>query len=140
MNRDHVSSSLFSIIGLLVVLAITYGCTKLNQSLLLRNARSFDLMYLLPWSYALTTILSVGALLLLFWLVMTRASRWIGFLFIMVGIFLLTPVFLLYMANFVPLKLPFSFMDRYPETKFFFSSAGILMTGLFALVLPRNTR
>jgi hypothetical protein len=102
-----------------------------------RNLETFGV--LLFWSYALTTILLAAASLFLFWFVVHRAPRnvWVALSFLLVGLFVvlypavyLTPAF-----RWLPLSVPVWLTSR---SYIIYSGGLIAMTGLFALVLPRE--
>jgi hypothetical protein len=147
MNRKWVPSILMPLVGLVIVLAIAYGCEILNESLLARNARLFDLtltMIILPWSFILTTLLTTGITILLFWFVTIRTSRskLVGVIFLIVGLFLVTfEILFLYAGQRFTLFWPY-FIGKTldPNSLVFHTAAGIAISGLFMLLLPNSPR
>jgi len=129
-------------LGLVFVLTISFGCAQLLQALVVENFRAFKLSEIIFWAYPLTHLLSVGSLLLLFGLVMMRASRskWIGVIFLIVGLGVVAlPSLDLnfgYIINDSPIR---SFLNnQYAPSFFYFMGGGIGITGLFSLILPKN--
>jgi hypothetical protein len=145
MNRNWISSILIPLVGLLVVLAIAYGCERMNEALLALNARLFDLtltMIIIPWSFILTTLLTTGIMMLLFWFVMIRTSRSriIGLIFLIIGLFGVSfEILFLYAGQRFTLFWPF-FIGKTldPNSLVFHMAAGIAISGLFILLLPKS--
>ena len=142
MKKEWNLYILMSLLGLVFVLAISFGCPLLLQALMVENFRTFKLSEIMFWAYPLTHLLSVGSLLLLFGLVMMRASRskWIGVIFLIVGLGVVAlPSLDLnfgYIINDSPIR---SFLNnQYAPSFFYFMGGGIGITGLFSLILTRN--
>ena len=142
MKRQWILSILMPIVGLFFVLAISFGCPQLLQALLVENYRTFKLSEIVFWAYPLTHLLSVGSLLLLFWLVMTRASRskWIGIIFLIVGIGVVALPFLdINFGHIINDSRIRSFPNnQFTPSFFYFMGGGIGMTGFFSLILPKE--
>lgn len=144
MNQKWISSYLLPLIGLVVVLGIAYGCNRWNQALIFEQAKylSISSIYNLFWSFPLMTLACLGAVLFLFWLIMTRVdrSKVIGVIYMIVGLFLVT-IHLLYYQTFTNgWVLPF-FMSssyNYQSSFLYFTGGGIVVIGLFMLILPKK--
>lgn len=142
MKREWILSVLMPMVGLVFVLAISFGCPQLLQALEVENSRTFNLYEIMFWVYPLTHLLSVGSLLVLFWFITARTShfKWIGVIFLIVGlgVVALPSVDLNfgYIINDSPIR---SFLNnQYAPSFFYFMGGGIGITGLFSLILQKN--
>ena len=147
MRPGRVPSMFFPLVGLIVVLAMTFGGEALFEYLVRLNAQLFDSRLSLvvhPWLAVLMPLLSTGAIILLFWGVMTRAarSRVIGVIYLIVGFLLAASLILrVYVSKYLGLSLPLPFwvvtvLD--PNTLFTDTAAGIAAAGLAILLLPKK--
>ncbi|MDR3574009.1 MAG: hypothetical protein P4L50_09115 [Anaerolineaceae bacterium] len=146
MNRKWISAILLPVLGMIITLAFAYGCSRLNQMLQAPDSRAFQLYLVLPWTYALTSLLSGGAMIILFWGIMTRLARskWTGWIFLIVGILLilipLVPLFLYVSFGITSIywDLPAFFIDTPFGSPLYFTELGIAFIGLLILILPRS--
>jgi hypothetical protein len=146
MSPRRVSSIVFPLVGLIVVLAIAFGGEALFESLVQLNYRLFDITLstiVLPWFAVLMPLLSAAGVILLFWGVMTRSSRprLIGGIYLIVG-FALVAGFILrvYAAKYLGLNPPAPFLlvtVTAPNTFFTNTAGGIAAAGLCILLLPK---
>ncbi len=143
MDRKSWRSIVLSLVGLIGVLALAYGSQALVKMIAAQNARLLDLnlIYLNLGSSALTSLLAVGALLGLFWIVMTRTPRWIGWVFLAVGgLLLIYPIAFFYTlqrAGWMPYVPLLSALEEslLPGSLFYGVSGGVGGIGLFKLLL-----
>ena len=146
MNRRWISAFLLPVLGMILTLAFAYGCASLNRALQALDSRAFQLYLFLPWSYALTSLLSNAAMILLFWGIMSRLTRskGTGWIFLIIGIVLilipLVPLFLYVSFGITTIywDLPAFFIDTPFGSPLYFTEVGIALTGLFILILPRS--
>ncbi|MDR3574008.1 MAG: hypothetical protein P4L50_09110 [Anaerolineaceae bacterium] len=143
MNRKRISSIFLPLLGMVLTLACGYGCSILNQALQYENGRSFQINLILPLSFALTGFLSTGAVILLFWGMMTRSSRskWVGWIFTMTGgILVALPNILFYNVGLFN-----DFKWGYPlfystfaliDSPYYEAKMGIILIGLLIMILP----
>ena len=143
MNRKWISAFFLPLAGLIITLALGYGCSILNQALQDENGRTSQVNLILPLSFALTAFLSTGAVILLFWGIMTRSTRskWTGWIFIIVGVLLVAlPNYLFY-----NLSLFNAFKWGYPlfystfaliDSPYYEAKVGVVLIGLLILILP----
>ena len=143
MNRSRNHVGVFSIVGLIAVLGITFGLDAFMAYLGQRSAQTFSLTYVILWTRALSSFLLAALLLLLFWFVLTRAPRsvWIATLYLLVGLFL----GFFQMLYFVPAIggwMPRFFYGLLISATSYTILAGsfIAIIGLFMLVLPRRDK
>jgi hypothetical protein len=142
MSRKWISSIFLPIMGMILTLAFAYGCSRLNQTFQATNSRAFQLYLILPWTYAITSFLSTGAMILLFWGVITQTSRskWTGWIFLLVGILLilipLIPLFLYLSFGVTTINwdLPAFYIDTPFGSPLYFTELGIAFIGLFILI------
>jgi len=141
-KREWIYSNLMPFLGLVFVLTISFGCAQLLQALVVENFRAFKLSEIIFWAYPLTHLLSVGSLLLLFGLVMMRASRskWIGVIFLIVGSGVVALPVLDMNFGYIINDSPISDLlnHQFAPPFFYFMGGGIGITGLFSLILPKN--
>jgi hypothetical protein len=143
MNRKWISSIFLPLLGMILTLACGYGCSILIQTLQNENGQNFQVDLFLPLSYALIGFLSTGAVILLFWGIMTRTSRskWTGWIFVIIGLSLIAlPNFLFYNVGFFN-----AFKWGYPlfystfaliDSPYYEAKVGITLIGLLILILP----
>ena len=88
VNPKHDYSSVFSIIGLLIVLGVARGFDALMAYLAKRNAQTFTLPYVIMWSSVIIILFLAAILLLLFWFVVERTSResWVAIIFLLMAV------------------------------------------------------
>lgn len=136
MNRKFSSSVILPLVGMMIILALAYGFDILIKTLKEQNGMTYSLtVYILMWMYVATNLLVNGALLLLFWGIMTKTTRsiWVGVIYLAVGMFLVISL-LLYVYGITDI-----FYPPVPGSLLFYASSGIGMIGLFILILPRVT-
>jgi hypothetical protein len=143
MNRKWISSVLLPLAGMVFTLAFAYGCSILDQALSAENSRTFQISLVPPLSYALTGFLSMGAVILLFWGIMTRSSRskWTGWIFVIIGLLLIAlPNYLFYNVGLFN-----DFKWGYPlfystfaliDSPYYAAKVGVVLIGLLILILP----
>ena len=70
------------------MLGLALGIELARQALLTANSRTFTLTQVILWFYVFATLLTTVALLGLFWfnLAYTTRSRWIGWIYLLVGL------------------------------------------------------
>lgn len=117
----------------MIILALAYGFDSLIKTLKVQNGMTFSLNNVLLWVYVATNLLVNGALLGLFWGVMTKTTRsaWVGGLYLLVGIYLVVSLGFYYLVGY--------FLN--PPTigsNLFYATGGIGMIGLFILIFPRE--
>jgi hypothetical protein len=149
MKRKWISSIFLPLLGMIFVLAFAYGGTVLNQALAAYGNRFLDvnMIAIAVWTNALITFLSIGATILLFWEIMTHTirSRWVGWIFLIVGLFLnLLPIIpiLLYILfriqsvgwGFIPTLL----INPTPNSTLSITEAVVAVIGLLIIILPRR--
>jgi hypothetical protein len=133
MNRKFSSSVILPLVGMMIILALAYGFDILIKTLKEQNAY-YSLDDILLWTYAATNLLLNGALLLLFWRIMTKTTRsiWVGVIYLAVGMYLVISLGLYrFTGNF--------FYPPVPGSLLFYSMGGIGLIGLLLLILPRVT-
>jgi len=135
MNRKFSSSVILPLVGMMIILALAYGFDILIKTLKEQNGMTYSLDDILMWTYVATNLLVNGALLLLFWGIMTKTTRsiWVGVIYLAVGMFLVISL-LLYVYGITDI-----FYPPVPGSLLFYASSGIGMIGLFILILPRVT-
>lgn len=141
-RRSAYLSKVVSIIGLIVVLGVTWGFDAWMEFLSQRNGQTFSLGWAILWSYPLIALLLAAMLLLLAWFVLSQAPRnvWISLVFLVVGLFIViypalvfTPALCCWVPYIGPLQLS--------RTLYLFSSGGfVAIIGLFGLILPNKDR
>lgn len=145
MERKFASAVILPLAGFFAVLALAYASRVLTDSIQALNARLFStgLIYTNLWTSALAVILVMGALLGLFWIILTRSPRWIGWFYLIAGIFLLIyPIAFfavlqqVHTLPFMPLLSPL-FQYLVPGSLLYAAAGGVGMLGLFKLVLRR---
>jgi hypothetical protein len=143
VNPKHDYSSVFSIIGLLIVLGVARGFDALMAYLAKRNAQTFTLPYVIMWSSVIIILFLAAILLLLFWFVVERTSResWVAIIFLLIGLFFVVSPLLYFIPMFCCLPPQLESL-LFPSASFisYTVSAGgfIAIMGLFALILPRG--
>ncbi len=141
-NRNRKYIGLFSVVGLIVVLAIAWGLDAL-LTYLRHLGPTLALFTVVLWAQPLGSLLLAALLLLLFWFMLTRAPRnvWIAALYLLVGLYL-TFFLLLYYVPAIGSWLPPVFYGMLLSVNSYTSLAGsfIAVIGLFMLILPRQTR
>ena len=147
MGQKRLSSTLLPLLGLIVVLAISFGGEMLFEALGRLNVQLFDItltLFVLPWFAVLMTLLSTGAVLLLFWGIMTKPprSRLVGITYLVVG-FLGVAYWILrvYASRYLGLNLPLPLWASTviaPNTPFAYIAGGMAVIGLFVLLRPTH--
>jgi len=147
MTTTQVKTILVPLVGLVAVLATGFGGQALFGAEVRYNALYFDLRISLvagPLTMVLTTLLSLGALLWLFWWVMaqTPRSRLVAAIYLVVGLFCVSYFFLcsgLAYLRWLFLPMPFwlSPIVVY-DSMFTHVAGGAAVAGLLMLVLPRQ--
>jgi hypothetical protein len=133
MNRKFSSSVILPLVGMMIILALAYGFDILIKTLKEQNAY-YSLDDILLWTYAATNLLLNGALLLLFWRIMTKTTRsiWVGVIYLAVGMYLVISLGLYRFTGNL-------FYPPIPGSLLFYSIGGIGLIGLLLLILPRVT-
>lgn len=133
MNRKFSSSVILPLVGMMIILALAYGFDILIKTLKEQNAY-YSLDDILLWTYAATNLLLNGALLLLFWRIMTKTTRsiWVGVIYLAVGMYLVISLGLYRFTGNL-------FYPPVPGSLLFYSIGGIGLIGLLLLILPRVT-
>ena len=133
MNRKFSSSVILPLVGMMIILALAYGIDILIKTLKEQNAY-YSLDDILLWTYAATNPLLNGALLLLFWRIMTKTTRsiWVGVIYLAVGMYLVISLGLYRFTGNL-------FYPPVPGSLLFYSIGGIGLIGLLLLILPRVT-
>ncbi len=143
MNRRQDISAAYSILGLVVVVAIAVGLDTLATSLI--NPTTFPplaaMLLIFIGTHVLASLLWAAALLLLFWFVLTRAPRnpWIAVLFLLVGLYIASGQVLF------PIPLltgwwPWFFKEAIDSRTSYTALSGsfIAIMGLFMLIVRRR--
>ena len=133
INRKFSSSVILPLVGMMIILALAYGFDILIKTLKEQNAY-YSLDDILLWTYAATNLLLNGALLLLFWRIMTKTTRsiWVGVIYLAVGMYLVISLGLYRFTGNL-------FYPPVPGSLLFYSMGGIGLIGLLLLILPRVT-
>ncbi len=142
MNRSRNYLGSLSVIGLIVLLMITWGLDAL-MIYLRRIGPTLVLPTGILWARAMSSLLLAALLSLLFWFVLTRAPRsvWVAALYLLVGLFL--GFFqVLYFVPAIGGWMPLSFYGPLLSAPSYTVLAGsfIAITGLFMLMLPSRPR
>lgn len=142
MKSKAFSSIIFPLSGLIIVLALAYGCDTWVQTLKIINASTFRFTSILFLSYSLTTLLVAGGLLSLFWILMTKSPRnfWVGLIYLLVGIFIVSGFSLYYL---VPIRIwPLLSLQTIlkPSSYMFISGGFIGVTGLMLILVPKTDK
>jgi hypothetical protein len=130
--RKIASSIALPLVGAGILLALAYACDALIETLRQQNSMTFSLTGVLFWASVATNLLVNGALLALFWAVITRTARsaWVG------GLYLLAVIYLVASLGLYPLVANI-FYPPTPGSFLFYALGGIGVIGLFVLVLPK---
>jgi len=144
MNRKWISSILLPLVGVVAILAFAYGSDRLSDALNARISVYFDItdiMVTIPLIKLLSNLISMGGVLSIFWMVMTRTSRsrLTGVVFFLVGLFLVAFYFLEHNLGrmLISIYIPFD-ANLTPDTLFTHTAGGIAVIGLFILFLPKS--
>src|SRR5271157_1396851 len=149
MNQKWVSAIFLPLLGMICILAFAYGCTVLLQALTAYGSKIFDvnIIAITLWSNALATFLSIGVTIFLFWEIMTRTlqSKWVGWIFLIVGVFLnllpLIPILLYILFRIQSVEwgfLPTLLINPVPNSPLYITEAVVAVIGLLILILPRR--
>ena len=148
MTTTQVKTILVPLVGLVAVLATGFGGQVLIGAEGRYNSVYFDPRFplvVMPLTSMLTALLTVGALLWLFWWVMTQAPRCrlVAVIYLVVGLVGLNYTYLYFGTGYMglPFSLPLpswasSILGF--DSQFSHSAAGAAMAGLLMLVLPRH--
>jgi hypothetical protein len=148
MKPRSFVSTILPLLGLVVVLVLGYGSVVLQKAIQQQASRYLDFLYvyLNIGSSAMAILVSTGLLLGMFWIVLRYSPKWIGIVYLVIGIILVV----------FPIGY-FAILQTYPTTPYIptFSdlidkmvpisllnmlAGGIGMTGFFKLFLRiRNT-
>ncbi len=142
-NRNRKYIGLFSIVGLIVVLAIAWGLDSFIAYLAPRLPRLAPRSCAGPCTLALISLLLAALLLLLFWFVLISAPRnvWIAALYLLVGLFLAffrVLYFVPAIGSWMPPSLYYPLLSATSSTVL--AGSFIAIIGLFMLILPRRPR
>lgn len=142
MKSKTFSSIILPFSGLVIVLALAYGCDTWVQTLKIINASTFRFTSILFLSYSLTTLLVAGGLLSLFWILITKCPRnfWVGLIYLLVGIFIVSGFSLYYL---VPIRIwPLLSLQTIlkPSSYMFISGGFIGVTGLMLILVPKTDK
>ncbi len=146
MKRSRNDLGLLFLIGVVIVLALTWGLDMLMEYLCRRIAQTFDLGLASAglWIQTLSTFLLAALLLLLFWFVLTYASRnvWVAAIYILMGLFF--GFFrLLYSWPATAARLPAPPLIVYgllqPGSSTVLAGTFVAIIGLLVLILPRRS-
>ena len=141
MDRNPKYPDVYSVVGLVAVLGITWGLNAFMAYLGRHNAQTFTLPYLILWAQSLSSILLAVLLLLLFWFVLTHTPRniWIAALYLLVGLFF--GFFQeLYFVPAIGGWMPYFFYGPLlsATSPTILAGSFIAIIGLFMLILPRR--
>jgi hypothetical protein len=142
MKSKTFSSIILPLSGLIIVLALAYGCDTWIQTLKTINASTFRLTSILYLSYSITTFLVAGGLLSLFWILMSKTPRnfGVGLIYLLAGILIVSGFSLYYL---VPIRswLLLSLQTILKPTSYIFISGGFIgVTGLMLILVPKTDK
>jgi hypothetical protein len=140
LKSKTFTSFILPVSGLVIVLALALVCDTWIQALKTLYASTFRFTTILFLSYSVTTLLFAGAILSLFWALMTWSPRniGVGLVYLIVGIlivfatslYFLIPVHNLFLVSLQTILKPTSYM--------FISGGFIGVMGLLLLLLPKT--
>jgi hypothetical protein len=141
VNRKWIIDILLPLVGMVIILAVTFGYEGWKAAAIQRNIVTFSGGMIILQSQLVAALVSMGALMMLFWWVMARTVRsgWVGVVFLIIGGGAVAYPYL-YLANVFIDPFAFSiFRDALlPGSLLFTTGAGVAMIGLLSLVLPRT--
>jgi hypothetical protein len=146
MSHKWVTSILLPLAGLVIILAFAYGCDQLSDALITYNSLVFDITVIkviLPITKLLSNLISMGGVLILFWMLMTRTPRLrlTGAIFFLVGFSLIAyNLLLVNLGGIIPFGL-YMASALNPDSLFVHTAGGMAVIGLFILFfkkMPKN--
>jgi hypothetical protein len=88
MAKKAVIKNSVALMGLIIVLAVSFGIDRWILVMRTENSRTFSLLGAVLWSYVIGDLIWAGLLLLLFWFMVSRGPRnwFIACIYLLVGL------------------------------------------------------
>ena len=136
MKTSAGRNSLFVILGMFGLLAISFGLDRLILAMKEYVAAHLKEVVTMLLLFPLSTIIIATGALLLFWFVIARMKKnyLVSTVFIIIGVF----IALLVLANVQPLSSNFLFLQPFllPSSNLFVTGTIVMVIGILNLVLP----